>query len=89
VIAASTGTVQLSKTVAGASTSLLAQAVPDAVKTGDRLGLRIVGSKIDAVVNGVTVATVTDTALTAGTSWGGSFPASLVPNVDNYIMRDK
>lgn len=79
--AAANGSVYLGKTVAGSSTILSGTLVTSAIASGGKLGLRIVGSLLQVLVNGVVISSATDTALTAAGNWGLCLPASTVPAI--------
>lgn len=87
-IVSSAGNLQLSKTVAGTTTAITS-AVNGIVASGDRVGLRLIGTTLQAVHNGVVQITSTDTSLATGTNYDFSNPASLVPKIDDYKRYDK
>ena len=79
------GTISLQKRI-GSTDTTLTSATPFAV--GDTIGIRVKGSTIQSLKNGVVVATATDTEITSGGYQGLSGAPSLTAGaVDDLILR--
>lgn len=80
------GNLSLRKMVGGQSNALAPTV--GGVKDGDSVALRCVGSTISAIVNGVTVISVTNTDITTGTVWGLMVPNDARMSSTSVIVRN-
>ena len=89
LVVGATGTLQLAKYVAGSLTSLASIAVAGTVVAGDTVDLSAQGTSIKALVNGVVMLSVTDTAHATGTQVGINLNSDTIHRVDDAIIYDK